>query len=159
MSDRPSADILPMKCLDCGCILDNSPENCCPECGREFDPADSYTYSGGDPENWPVQSGMPYIIGASVGMLLSLAPVIFMAAGGEPGGGAFPFALSDGLMSSCMYQPLGALLGLGVVIMARHARSLGRCAESMNVAVVIAWISMIVGFPSLFLRVALAGCI
>jgi hypothetical protein len=34
-------------CLDCGYRVDNLPERRCPECGREFDPADPDTTSSG----------------------------------------------------------------------------------------------------------------
>lgn len=45
MSDRTSPDVPPMKCLGCGYILENLPENRCPECGKTFSPDNPFTFS------------------------------------------------------------------------------------------------------------------
>jgi hypothetical protein len=45
----PTVDALDKRCLTCGYILDHLPAPRCPECGREFDPADAATFRvGGD---------------------------------------------------------------------------------------------------------------
>jgi hypothetical protein len=49
-------------CLGCGYILDGLPELRCPECGREFDPADPGTYHAPGP-----QAGRALLIAAAVG--------------------------------------------------------------------------------------------
>jgi hypothetical protein len=39
-------------CLGCGYIIDHLTERRCPECGREFDPADIWTFTTVDPADW-----------------------------------------------------------------------------------------------------------
>ncbi len=42
------------RCLDCGYILDRLPRPRCPECGREFDPGEPWTYAPAEaPTGWP----------------------------------------------------------------------------------------------------------
>ena len=49
MSERPSTDVPPKKCLGCGYMPAYLPENRCPECSRVFWPDNTDTFHGGDP--------------------------------------------------------------------------------------------------------------
>lgn len=86
-------------------------------------------------------------------MLLILAPVIFIAVGGDIGSG-FLSLPSAGMLLSGSVQPLGALIGVVVIVLIGRARSRGRCARSMDIAGVIAWISVFVLAAEIFLLVA-----
>jgi len=42
----------PMRCRNCGYILEHLPENRCPECGRPFDPHDPKSFVRGRQKRW-----------------------------------------------------------------------------------------------------------
>lgn len=46
--DNAESDFISRRCLSCDYALDHLPSTRCPECGREFDPGDSRSFSSGN---------------------------------------------------------------------------------------------------------------
>ena len=144
MSDRPSPDIPPKKCLGCGYILDNLPTSRCPECGRKFSPDHPLTFSGGDPGRRPVHSGTYILIMAWVGVLLTFGALVYFAFGG--GGAMTPVGDAVALCTALA----GTGLEIAVLTAFLNLRTRGRTARPIYVAAWIALLSLCVVFLIVF---------
>lgn len=102
--DQAVNSALQRYCLDCAYSLIGLPENRCPECGREFDPADPRTFLKQLPGTWTKRLGEAVcdLEGASAWVFAAMvAAAIIASAVGE----LFPLAYLPVLVG-VMYLPL-----------------------------------------------------
>ncbi len=90
-------------CLGCGYIIDHLPEPRCPECGRQFDPANPWTFTTVDPADWQRirKRGL-------LGLVLIIASVV-------PGAGVVMMSGFWGTIAATV--PLLIMLGVGSLML------------------------------------------